>query len=203
MHISIVSLSTERVSFAEWVCAIDGVMVHELKTLDNWSDKNILIDIVFFDVQIGIESILKQVYLYQHQNKKMKWIVIHLENVHLSLQFIKAGASGVLTTFCEKEVLLNSIQTVSENKLFLPDDLIQALALRQLKKILHPFVQLTAREFDVFCLLAENYSIQTIAEELSITPKTVFNCQTQLRQKLSLKNQQQIELLAKNNGLIS
>lgn len=55
----------------------------------------------------------------------------------------------------------------------------------------------------VFCLLAEDYSIQTIAEQLSVTTKTAFNCQAQVRKKLALKNQLQIFTLAKRHRLIN
>jgi len=91
---------------------------------------------------------------------------------------------------------------MSRDQLYLEKDLIQILALRQIKKILQPFSQLTAREYDVFCLLAENYSIQTTASLLSISAKTAFNCQTKIRKKLTLKNQLEITQFAKKHGLI-
>ena len=89
------------------------------------------------------------------------------------------------------------------DQLYLETDLVQILAMRQINKTLLPFKQLTAREFDVFCLLAEDYSIQTIAQQLSITTKTAFNCQAQVRKKLNLRNQQHIVEQAKNYGLVN
>ena len=178
--------------------------VHEVHSLEYLIDKNINIDIAFFNAVLGAEEILRQVQLYfqQGNNGSMRWLVVDLFDIPLSLQFMKVGASGILSTPCHKEKLQQIIKSVYDGQLYLDDGLTQILALRQINRLLEPFVQLTSREFDVFCLLAESYSIRTIAEELSVTAKTAFNCQTQLKKKLQLNNQQEMILLAKKNGLI-
>jgi DNA-binding CsgD family transcriptional regulator len=75
--------------------------------------------------------------------------------------------------------------------------------MRQIKKTLEPFVVLSSREFDIFCLLAEGCSLQTIAEQLGISSKTVSNGQTQIKLKLGIDNKQQFRQVAKIHGLMS
>lgn len=75
--------------------------------------------------------------------------------------------------------------------------------MRQIKKWLEPFISLSSREFDVFCLLAEGCSLKTIAERLGINSKTVSNCQTAIKLKLALDSRQAIKTFAKYHGLIS
>ena len=165
-------------------------------------DKEQTLNLVIFNAQLGKESIVEQVHIYHQHNKQIKWLVTHLDDIHQSLQYIHLGASGITTGSCDKETFQRFLQSITNDQLYLDDDLTQILAFRQLKKILEPFSRLTPREFDVFCLLAENYPIKTIAAELNVTEKTAFNCQTQLRKKLNVKNQQHAYHLAKNNGLI-
>lgn len=202
MHISLVSSPIKETSCFKLLQNLTDTTIHKITSVEFLIDRKIPVDFIFFDAEFGERNILQQVQAYHLQYKQMKWIVINLYDVRQQIKYIQAGASGVLTSPCDIEKLQNSIQSVIEGQLFLEDKLIQVLAFRQIKRLLHPFSQITAREFDVFCLLAENYSIQTIAEVLFITTKTAFNCQTQLRKKLDIKNQQQLIILANNYSLI-
>lgn len=173
-----------------------------MTTTETLNDKEQTLNLVLFNAQLGKESITEQVHIYHQHNKQTKWLVTHLNNIHQSLQYIHLGASGIVTGSCDIETFQAFLQSIANDQIYLDNHLTQILAFRQLKKILEPFSLLTPREFDVFCLLAENYPIKTIATELGVTEKTAFNCQTQLRKKLNLINQQQTYQLAKNNGLI-
>lgn len=199
MQISFVSSSIESLPCLE---NLQGVSIHKFAKLDELLSKEIKLDLVFFDATLGEENILQQIKLYQQQFTSIKWFIIHLNNIQQALHYIKKGASGIMTNFCDKEMLQQCILASNQDRYYLDESFVQILALRQINKILIPFNQLTAREFDVFCLLAEDYSIQEIAGFLSVTTKTVFNCQSQLRKKLVLEGQQQIRLFAKKNRLI-
>jgi DNA-binding NarL/FixJ family response regulator len=199
MQISFVSSSIENLPRLE---NLQGNSIHKVAKLDELLTKKIKLDLVFFDAKLGEENILQQIKLYQQEVASIKWFIIHLNNIQQALYYIKKGASGIITGFYDKEMLLQCILASNQDWYYLDESLVQILALRQIKKILIPFDQLTAREFDVFCLLAEDYSIQEIAGFLSIATKTVFNCQSQLRKKLALESQQQIRLFAKKNRLI-
>jgi DNA-binding NarL/FixJ family response regulator len=67
---------------------------------------------------------------------------------------------------------------------------------------LQPFAALSSREFDVFCLLAEGYRLQSIADRLNISRKTVSNCQSQIKLKLAVETRAAIAGVAKKHGLI-
>lgn len=203
MHISLASSLIKKTTHYEFLQNLtDNRRIKKITSVEDLIDKKIVTDLIFFDAELGEQNILHQVQLYQQQNKQMKWIVINLFNVNQSIKYIQSKASGILSNPPDKEKFQQVIQSINNDQLYLEDSLIQILAFRQIKKLLHPFSELTTREFDVFCLLAEKYSIQEISEMLSITTKTAFNCQTQLRKKLKIKNQQQLSILASNSGLI-
>lgn len=203
MHIQFISSSTGKFVYTGDSQCVNDIVVHLSSMIEAGSDNRITPDIIFFDAGLGEESILQSMLHYQQPDSPLQWLVTNLEHsVQQSLQYLQSGASGILTQSCDAEKLQKIIHYLAKDQIYLDDDLTQTLAIRQLKKVLTPFSQLTAREFDVFCLLAEGFFIPYIAEALSISTKTVFNCQAQLRKKLSVKNQQQTTQLAKKHRLI-
>lgn len=203
MLISLVSVTIDSFPYVQLFNSLSGITSYQATNLDDLQKKKQQIDLIFFDAAIGVEDIAQQINLYQNINNKLaKWLVIGAVNVQQSIQYLQMGASGILD-HPSKKMLQDCFQLISKGQLYLDADLIQVLALRQIKKALLPFNQLTAREYDVFCMLAEGYSIKKIAELLSITNKTAFNCQTQIRNKLIVQNQQHIYKLAKSHGLVN
>lgn len=119
-----------------------------------------------------------------------------------ALAYLQAGATGLLSSLPDASRLSEILRRVYHGDYFLDQDIAQVLAMRQIKKLLEPFTALSSREFDVFCLLAEEYGLQEIAEHLDISSKTVSNCQTQIKLKLGLDNREALKIHAKNHGLI-
>lgn len=202
MHISLIYSAIENLPNARIFQDFDDISVCKAKSLVEVINKKTPIDLVFFDASLGIESITQQVQLPLQEDLVIKWLIINPADIQQSLQYLQLGASGVLTQL-NSQSLQKCFQSISNDQLYLETDLVQILAMRQINKTLLPFKQLTAKEFDVFCLLAEDYSIQKIAQQLSITTKTAFNCQTQVRKKLKLRNQQHIVKQAKKYGLVN
>lgn len=202
MHIFLVSSVRESFPSAGLFQRLHDITVYKITKLEDLPNKNTKLDLIFFDAALGMEDITQQIQLYQQKKQRIKWLVINATDIQQSLQCFQLGASGVLTQPSEK-TLQDCLQSISNEQLYLEADFIQILALRQIKKTLLPFKQLTAREYDVFCMLAEDYSIQMIAAQLSITTKTAFNCQAQLRKKLDIRKQQDVFKLAKKHGLIN
>ena len=124
---------------------------------------------------------------------------IHNNEAMLS-RALKAGVSGYLTKQSAPAVLLEAVKAVAKGKMFIDPELFgRALNNRQ-EGLLD---RLTAREFEVFTMLAEGHSINKIAEILSISPKTAGVHQTRIMNKLEVKNAVQLVRLALKQGVIS
>ncbi|HEY9182570.1 MAG TPA: LuxR C-terminal-related transcriptional regulator, partial [Gammaproteobacteria bacterium] len=65
-----------------------------------------------------------------------------------------------------------------------------------------PLLQLSTREFEIFCLLAEGVSSADIAKRLSLSPKTVANYSTQLKGKLNVGSAAEFARLAIRHGIM-
>ncbi len=120
-----------------------------------------------------------------------------------AVAYLQMGVTGLLDAMPASSQLLEIVRLVHQGEYYLDKQIAQLLAMRQIKKTLEPFVVLSSREFDIFCLLAEGCNLQTIAEQLGISSKTVSNGQTQIKLKLGIDNKQQIRHMAKIHGLMS
>lgn len=130
-------------------------------------------------------------------------IIIKLHNSSSqAIAYLQAGVTGLLDGLPEAERLAEIIREIAQGEYYLNQDIAQVLAMRQVKKILEPFTALSSREYDIFCLLAEGCSLQSIATQLGVNSKTVSNCQTLIKLKLSLDSKQAIKNLAHSHGLI-
>jgi DNA-binding NarL/FixJ family response regulator len=65
-----------------------------------------------------------------------------------------------------------------------------------------PIHELSAREFEIFRLLAEGLEIDAIALKLNISSKTVSNYQTMIKQKLDINTPVELIRYAIKVGII-
>ncbi len=115
---------------------------------------------------------------------------------------LQAGARGYVTKASAPDVLVDAIRAIYAGKVYLSQDVAQELALQSLPGQSLPLSGLSPREFEIFRLLAEGRSITEVAEAMRLSPKTIANYQSSIRQKLDLTNSTQIVRLAMAHGLI-
>lgn len=110
-------------------------------------------------------------------------------------QALKAGAHGYLTKRSEPEELIAGIRAVLRGARVLSSDVAAAADPM-------PLSGLTPREFDMLRLLVHGESVQAIASQLVVSPKTVANTLTSVRQKLGADNDFRLMHLAARLGIV-
>lgn len=116
------------------------------------------------------------------------------------------GARGFVTKSCDPDTLIEAVKQVHLGRRFLSPDLPTALLHDSPAQsaAAHPqFEALTAREYEIFRLLAAGKSLSDCARSLHLSPKTVSNHQTLIKEKLGLGSSAAMALLALRHGLIS
>jgi two-component system, NarL family, invasion response regulator UvrY len=101
---------------------------------------------------------------------------------------LEAGASGYVLKDTSSEELVKAVQQVSTGAPFLSGDLAVKMAMTGSRTRGNPLADLTPRELQVLALLADGKPYDRIANELSISYKTVVNVSSQLKQKLNASN---------------
>ena len=119
----------------------------------------------------------------------------------LALAALRAGAAGYVTKSSPPDVLLRAIADVLAGRHVLSPDISQALALARLSGRRRPLEDLTAREFDILCMLVSPASVQEIAQRLHLSIKTIHNLHYQIKNKLGVDSDIELTRLALSWGL--
>jgi two-component system invasion response regulator UvrY len=112
---------------------------------------------------------------------------------------LQAGAFGYVTKASAPNVLIEAVYAVADGKRYLSADIAQKLALRDFAVDQATADGLSAREFEVLRHLAQGQSIKDIAQTMGLSPKTVANHQSAIKQKLGADTA--IQLFRKANEL--
>ena len=115
---------------------------------------------------------------------------------------LAAGALGYLTKRSAAEALIEAIRQVAAGMLFLEPALAQEIIVEQVGSQGSPLEALSAREFEVFVMLARGKSVADIAAVLFLSPRTVGTHLYNIKQKLGAGNAAELTLIAIRNGLI-
>jgi two-component system invasion response regulator UvrY len=116
---------------------------------------------------------------------------------------LKAGAHGYLTKGATVEKMAQAIQSVTTGKKFLDPEIAHKLALKNTSNAPpSPFEQLSIREFNIVLMLNNGLSHKAIAEKLFISTKTLNSYRYNIYEKLNIKTDVELILLANQTGLI-
>jgi DNA-binding NarL/FixJ family response regulator len=144
-------------------------------------------DVMVIDLSMpgmgGLESIRR--ILMRYEKAKILVLSMH-EDLSFANQALKLGAKGYLTKNTLADSLVKSIETVTQGDVFLSDEIAKKMAMQSISGNQDPVHELSAREFEIFRLLAEGLDIDAIASTLNISSKTVSNYQTMIKQKLNI-----------------
>jgi two-component system invasion response regulator UvrY len=127
---------------------------------------------------------------------------IHDESVY-ARRALEAGATGYITKSCAPEILVEAVLAVARNEHYVERDIAQRLALQKIEGLdaAANLQTLSAREFDVFCLLAQGRTPREIAEELRLSSKTTANYSTLIKSKLGVNTSAEMARLALQQGI--
>jgi len=115
---------------------------------------------------------------------------------------LQAGARGYVTKASAPDVLVQAVRAVAQGRMFLSHDMAQNLALHTVPGQELALDALSAREFEVFRLLAEGKAVSEIAHILSLSQKTVANYQSAIKHKLEAHTSAQMVWIALKSGLV-
>jgi len=160
-------------------------------------------DVMVMDLSMpgmgGLEAIRR--ILMRHERARILVLTMH-EDLSFANQALKLGAKGYLIKNTLGDDLVKSIQTVSRGVVFLSDEIAKKMAMQSISGEQDPIHELSAREFEIFRLLAEGLEIDAIATTLNISSKTVSNYQTMIKQKLNINTPVELIRYAIKAGVI-
>jgi DNA-binding NarL/FixJ family response regulator len=161
-------------------------------------------DLVIMDLSMpgigGIEAI-RRIRLW---DKRAKILVFTMhQNAAFAVQAIRAGASGYVTKTSPPETLVHAVMDVLAGKIAISPDIDHELALSRLAGEAAAADVLSAREFEVLRMLLAERTTEEIAEALHISPKTVANLHSLIKDKLGVGSDIELVRLALRQGILT
>ncbi len=125
------------------------------------------------------------------------------DTAQVASRALKAGADGYVTKDSEPEVLLHAIRKVAAGGRFISSEVAQKMALMATSNSdLLPHNALSDREFAVFKCLVNGLGVNDIAEQLSISNKTVSTHKARLLEKMQMSSIAELTRYAIDNQLL-
>jgi len=160
-------------------------------------------DVMVMDLSMpgmgGLESIRR--ILMRDEKARILVLSMH-EDLSFANQALKLGAKGYLIKNTLGDDLVKAIEAISQGDIFLSDEIAKKIAVSSIDGGQDPIHDLSAREFEIFRLLAEGFEVDAIATTLNISSKTVSNYQTMIKQKLNIHTPVELIRYAIKAGVI-
>jgi two-component system response regulator NreC len=167
-------------------------------------------DVVLMDISMpdsgGIEATRRIKQLVPEA--RVLIMTVH-EDKGLAQEAIRAGAMGYILKRAIKSELVNAIQAVMRDELYLHPAMARLLFLQtkplqppEQRLVAEPYEPLTLREIEVLRLIARGYTNSQVAETLHISVRTVEYHRGNLTAKLNLRSRSELMKYAEEKGLM-
>jgi DNA-binding NarL/FixJ family response regulator len=146
-------------------------------------------DVLVLDIFMPGRSGLEVLYDVRRHHPNLPVLVLSsAPEEQLAVRVLKAGASGYLNKQAAPEELVKAVRKVLEGGRYVSAAMAEQLAeeISQAERPSHD--KLTDREYAVLQLLIAGKSIKEIADELSLSAKTVSTYHTRIWEKLRVRN---------------
>ena len=162
------------------------------------------IDILLLDISLpdrnGID-LLKQL---KQETPSLKVLIcsLHHEDAY-ALRALRAGAAGYLSKQCASSTLLHALHQVATGRKYISAELAQELAAQVGSDIdAEPHQRLSDREYQTLLKLATGMTVTEIAEQLTLSVKTISMYRTRLLQKMRMHNNAELTHYAIRHQLL-
>ncbi|MES1196965.1 MAG: response regulator transcription factor [Steroidobacter sp.] len=121
-----------------------------------------------------------------------------------AVNVLRSGANGYLNKEMAPEELLTAVKTVLSGRRYVSVTLAELLVTELDNDSERPaHMQLSEREFQIFCKLARGTSVSAIGAELCLSVKTISTYRSRLMEKMGFKSNADITAYALRNQLMN
>lgn len=161
-------------------------------------------DVVLMDVSMPDRNGIDTLKLIKKEMPRLPVLILSMHpEEHYAVRALKAGASGYLTKQSAPEQLVDAIRMVAGGKRY-----VSPLVAEELAKAITedtdkpPHEKLSDREYQTLCMIASGKTLSQIAEELSLSVKTVSVYRARLLEKMKMKNNAELTHYGLKHGLV-
>ena len=161
-------------------------------------------DVLVLDMSMPGRSGIELIKQIRKEKAKLRILILSMHSeAQYAVRAIKAGASGYLGKDGASDQLLAAIRRIAGGGAYMSPEAAELLA-RDFERPVDaaPHTLLSDREFQVFQLIVAGKSVTAIADELSLSVKTVSTHKTRILEKLGVGSTAELVRYALENKLI-
>ncbi len=164
-------------------------------------------DIVILDIALPGKSGLDVLKIINQKYDDLPVLMLSMHpEERFAIRSLKAGAYGYLNKGSMTEKLIEAIdQIVNKGKKYISEPVAEQLAMEVNgadDNSMLPHKKLSDREFQVMCKIASGQKVKEIAEELSLSARTIHTYRSRLMEKMDLGSNVAITRYALSHHLI-
>lgn len=162
-------------------------------------------DIVLMDIRMpGIGGLEATRRLLRSYPETKVIAVTACEDDPFPTRLMQAGASGYMTKGAGLDEMVQAIRCVFSGRSYISQPVAQQMALKSVQPQHNnsPFDLLSEREIQIALMIANCQRVQSISDNLCLSPKTVNTYRYRIFEKLSIDSDVELALLAVRHGMV-
>ena len=167
--------------------------------------KELIPDVILMDIQLsgisGLEAMRKIV--RYNPDVKILVLTIYTQEPYPS-RALQAGAAGYITKGCTTDEMIDAIRKVHSGQCYMGREIAQNLAFKHFSKTPDAAAldRLSERELQIMLMITKGEQVQDISAKLYINSKTINGYRYSIFEKLKIKSDVEMTLLAIRLGLV-
>jgi two-component system, NarL family, invasion response regulator UvrY len=161
-------------------------------------------DVLVLDINLPGRSGLDVLHVLKDEGTTMKVLVVSMyPEDQYAIRALRAGAFGYVNKGGDPALIVQAVRTVGQGRKYVTPEIAQMLVeslTTPSSEVAHE--KLSDRELQTLVLIASGKRLSDIAEELTLSPKTVSVYRARVLEKLGLSNNSELTVYAIRNGLV-
>lgn len=161
-------------------------------------------DVIVLDVGLAGKSGLDLIGdIRKHRPEARVLVLTMFSEEQYAVRAIRAGAAGFLTKESAPEKLVDAVRKVASGGRFITPELAETLASMVAGEGSgKPHERLSNREFEILKLIGSGRTVSQIAEDLTLSVKTVSTHRTRILHKMDMKTNAELTHYVVRSGLV-
>jgi DNA-binding NarL/FixJ family response regulator len=161
-------------------------------------------DVLVLDINMPGRSGLDVLHVLKDEGAPVKVLIVSMyPEDQYAIRALRAGAYGYVNKGGDPQQLVLAVRTVSQGRKFVTPDIAQMLVESlTAPEVAHAHEKLSDRELQTLVMIASGKRLSDIANELTLSPKTVSVYRARVLEKLALTNNSELTVYAIRNGLV-
>ncbi|MBI5258717.1 MAG: response regulator transcription factor [Burkholderiales bacterium] len=161
-------------------------------------------DVLVLDINLPGRSGLDVMHTLKDEGSPIKVLVVSMyPEDQYAIRALRAGAYGYVNKGGDPQQIVQAVRTVAQGRKYVTPDIAQMLV----ESLTTPVAEnahdkLSDRELQTLVMIASGKRLSDIAEELTLSPKTVSVYRARVLEKLGLQNNSELTVYAIRNGLV-